>query len=87
VRAIAFLVGLPFLAERFDELAVLIENDDRVLGVGVEIDAILRIDLNRAVSAAELHAFRQIPPASNPFVAVIAGAENDRVRSGVGRKE
>src|SRR6266511_2427031 len=86
VRAVAFLVGLPFLAERFDELAVLVEDDDRVLGVGVEINAILRIDLHRAVSAAELHPFGQLPPSANPFVAVIARAENDRIRSGVSGK-
>src|SRR5262245_11217427 len=86
VRAVAFLVGLPFLAERFDELDGLVENDDRVLGVGVEIDAILRIDLHGAVSAAQLHAFGQFGPSANPFVAVIAGPENDRVRSGVSGK-
>src|SRR5262249_54273091 len=86
VRAVAILVGLPFLAERFDELAVLVENDDRVLGVGVEINSILRIDLHGAVSAAELHPFGQLPPSANPFVAMIARAENDRVSSGVSGK-
>ena len=43
--------------------------------------------LNRSVSAAELHSFRQFPPSANPFIAVIARPQNDRIRSGIGGKK
>jgi hypothetical protein len=68
------------LAPALHEGAVLLEDEHGVVGVRVEVDAVLRVDVRVAVGGAHvLHALGQLRPVLDPLVLVDAVPEDDLV--------